>query len=330
MAAVPTIDVTALRFDPADPATAAQVDAACRATGCFRVVGQGVPDAARRALDDAAREFFALSDDEKSRIAMVHGGRAWRGWFPLGGELTSGVADQKEGLYFGTELGPDDPRVTAGLPLHGPNLFPVRPTALREAVLDYLQAVTEVGQLVLGAMAVALGLDAAWFATHLTTDPTVLFRIFRYPPLDGPGRDHRHSVGEHTDYGLLTLLGQDGTPGLEFRTDDGWVAVDPDPSALVVNLGDMLERMTAGRYRSTVHRVRNTSGRERLSFPLFLDPDWDAAVRPLPVGPADAAGTRRPAERWDGEDPHLWSGTYGEYLRSRVARVFPDLAADQL
>ena len=58
---------------------------------------------------------------------MPHGGRAWRGWFPLGGELTSGVPDRKEGIYFGAELGADDPRVRAGLPLHGPNLFPAQP-----------------------------------------------------------------------------------------------------------------------------------------------------------------------------------------------------------
>ena len=73
---------------------------------------------------------------------MVHGGRAWRGWFPVGGELTSGVPDRKEGIYFGAELGADDPRGARRAPLHGPNLFPRRPAGLRDAVLEYIDAMT--------------------------------------------------------------------------------------------------------------------------------------------------------------------------------------------
>ncbi len=78
-------------------------------------------------LDAQARTFFALDEDEKAKIAMPFAGRAWRGWFPVGGELTSGTPDRKEGIYFGSELGPDDPRVQAGIPLHGSNLFPGAP-----------------------------------------------------------------------------------------------------------------------------------------------------------------------------------------------------------
>ncbi len=89
---------------------------------------------------------------------------------------------------------------------------------------------------------------------------------------------------EHTDYGLLTILAQDGTGGLEVHAPDraSWIEVPPDPDVLVVNLGDMLERMTKGLYRSTPHRVRNNSGVGRLSFLFFLDPSWDATVTPMP------------------------------------------------
>ena len=82
-------------------------------------------------LERLAREFFAQPDDVKAEIAMVHGGAAWRGWFPLDGELTSGRPDHKEGIYFGTELGPDHPAVRAGRPLHGANLFPADPRRAR-------------------------------------------------------------------------------------------------------------------------------------------------------------------------------------------------------
>src|SRR5689334_24117730 len=133
------LDVAPLVTGRGDAApVAAAIDEACRDTGFFRVVGHGVDPALRGRLDRLAREFFALGEPEKAEIAMSRGGRAWRGWFPVGGELTSGIPDRKEGIYFGAELGADDARVAAGVPLHGPNLFPRRPAALRATVLEYL------------------------------------------------------------------------------------------------------------------------------------------------------------------------------------------------
>jgi isopenicillin N synthase-like dioxygenase len=304
-----------------------EIDVACRDTGFFYVTGHGVSPQLQARVEELAREFFALPEAEKSLIDMQRGGRAWRGWFPLGGELTSGVPDEKEGLYFGEELPAADTRVRAHLPLHGANLFPRRPAGLRDAVLEYMEAVTQVGHVLLRSMSVALGLDAGWFDRNLTASPTVLFRIFRYPPA-GAGRE-RWSVGEHTDYGLLTILAQDATGGLEVRSRAGWVAAPPIPDALVVNLGDMLERMTAGRYRSTPHRVRNTSDRDRVSFPLFLDPAWAAEVLPVPSAARDVERAREAdASRWDGVSVHDWSGTYGEYLLAKVSKVFPALIDD--
>jgi isopenicillin N synthase-like dioxygenase len=297
---------------------ARQIDRACRAHGFFRIVGHGAPAAVLASLDVAAREFFALPDAEKAAIGMANGGPAWRGWFEVGGELTSGRPDVKEGIYFGAELPTDHPAVRARRPLHGPNLFPARPRTLRSAVLGWMATMTELGHRLLGAVALGLGLDESWFARHVTADPTVLFRIFHYPPASDS-----HGVQEHTDYGLLTILAQDGTPGLEVRTQTGWIEVPPDPDVLVVNIGDMLDRMTAGRYRSTPHRVRNRSETGRLSFPFFFDPSWDAACPVLPLdgsAPADDA-----ARRWDRASVHAWDGTYGEYLSTKVANVFPAL-----
>src|SRR6185312_6034534 len=142
------------------------------------------------------------------------------------------------------------------------------------AVLAYLAALTGAAQSVLRGVAVSLDLDADYFADGYTADPTVLFRIFHYPP-SPPGSDD-WGVGEHTDYGLLTLLAQDANGGLQVRATDGWIDAPPIPGAFVCNLGDMLDRLTGGWYRSTPHRVRNRTGAERLSFPLFFDPDMTA------------------------------------------------------
>ncbi len=306
---------------------ARRIDAACRDTGFFGIVGHGVPPALLGDLDRAARAFFALDEERKAEIAMARAGAAWRGWFPVGGELTSGVPDRKEGIYFGVEHPPDHPRVVGATPLHGANQFPAVPTELRRSVLTWLDALRPVADAVMRGIAVGLGMPADWFSEHLTGDPTILFRIFHYPPVDAAlatSGVEEWGVGEHTDYGLLTLLVQDELGGLQVRGLDGeWIDVPATPGVIVCNIGDMLERLTGGRYRSTPHRVRNTSGRSRLSFPYFFDPSWDAHVPTLPideVSPAPASGTR-----WDGADVRAWDGTYGEYLTAKVARVFPDL-----
>jgi isopenicillin N synthase-like dioxygenase len=196
---------------------------------------------------------------------------------------------------------------------------------LRVAVLEFMSAATVAAQAVLEGIALALGLDATYFRAHYTADPTVLFRIFRYPP--ARPEDDVWGVGEHTDYGLLTLLLQDDVGGLQVKSRDGWIDVPPVDGALVCNLGDMLDRLTGGEFRSTPHRVRNTSGRERFSFPFFFDPSFDARIAPLPES---SAYRRTPLDeaitRWDHADVHAFDGTYGDYLLAKVARVFPDLA----
>jgi len=319
---LPVIDVAPLfgRDESARARVAEEIGAACRDNGFFFATGHGV-DPSR--LDALAREFFALPEDEKARIAMKHGGPAWRGSFPLFGELTSGKPDRKEGIYFGSELPANDPRVRAGTPLHGANQFPVRPAGLRDAVLDYLAVNTRAAHAIMEGIALSLGLDAQYFRQHYTDDPTILFRIFHYPP-DAAGSE-QWGVGEHTDYGLLTLLAQDDAGGLQVKTGRGWIEAPPIPGTLVCNIGDMLDRLTGGLYRSTPHRAKNTSGRGRLSFPFFFDPGWEAEIVPLP---SHAVAQDDRETRWDGGSVHDFTGTYGAYLLSKVGKVFPELKRD--
>ena len=305
-------------IDPAAPDAARQIDRACREVGFFAVPLPAPMRPMRDELIAAAAEFFALPVSEKARVRMAVGGRAWRGWFPLEGELTSGVPDRKEGYYFGAEL-PPDPR-----PMHGPNLWPARPAALAPLVTRWMAGMEALAQSLLARMAVGLGRPASFFVDGLTANPTPLFRIFRYPP-HPDGDTATWGVGEHTDYGLLTLLATDGTPGLEVKSHGEWIPAPADADLVICNLGDMLDRLTGGRYRSNPHRVRNHAGNDRYSLPFFFDPGWDAVVEPLEFDddwrvPADAQ------ERWDQANLHEVSGTYGEWLGAKVAKVFPDLA----
>jgi len=328
VADLPVIDVAPLvAGGPPGPlgGVARQIEIACREHGFFYVTGHGLDPGLLARLAAASAAFFALPLAAKMEIAMARGGRAWRGYFPVGAELTSGEPDLKEGLYFGTELGDDDPRVRAGLPLHGRNLFPAQVPELRDAVLAYLDALTGLGQVVLRGVALSLGLDADYFAAGYTAHPTILFRVFRYPAV--PTGDGGWGVGEHTDYGLLTLLAQDDNGGLQVGTPSGWVSAPPLAGTFVANIGDMLDRLTGGWYRSTPHRVRNVSGRDRYSYPFFFDPDFSARIPPLPGRAAVTSGGQ---PRWDGQNLHAFTGTYGDYLLGKVSKVFPELQRDVL
>jgi isopenicillin N synthase-like dioxygenase len=305
-------------------AVAARIGAACREHGFFYIVGHGIDPGLQRRLEDQSRRFFALPLEEKMEIRMAKAGRAWRGYFPIGGELTSGKPDLKEGLYFGLEHADDDPGVRAGLPLHGQNLFPDALPEMRDTVLKYMSALTDLGHALMSGLSMSLGLHPDAFRKY-TADPFVLFRIFHYPPSTEPeAADADWGVGEHTDYGVLTILKQDEHGGLEVKSGSTWVAAPPVPDAFVCNIGDMLERMTGGRYRSTPHRVRKQPTTGRFSFPFFFDPSFDARIEPL-IDPAETE--RRPqGGRWDGADVFSFGGTYGEYLTAKVSKVFPELA----
>lgn len=322
------IDVSALvdaGSSPADRlAVARQLDAAATRHGFFYAKHHGVDASLIDRLVQLAWRFFRQDEATKLRIPMSAGGRAWRGFFPLGGELTSNRPDWKEGLYLGSELGPEHPRVREGVILHGPNLWP-EIEGFRETVLAYLDATERLGHALMAGLALGLGLPERYFHDHGTADPLLLLRLFNYPSRAVPeGSTAQWGVGEHTDYGYLTILWQDDVGGLQVKTEHGWLDAPPIPGTFVCNIGDMLDRITGGRYRSLPHRVAiNTSGRDRLSIPLFFDPDFDTRIEPVP---GSGPGTDDSGRRWDGANLQAFSGTYGEYVTAKVGKVFPELA----
>lgn len=337
--AVPIIDCApwlAHRSDAQPPPAALAVceamHVACRDVGFFYIVGHDVPPAAAHALEAQSRIFFDLPVAAKLECAMSRGGRAWRGYFPVGDELTSGRPDLKEGLYCGTELAASDPRAGV-VPLHGANVFPDDGVpGLRPAVLGWMAHCARLAEALLEALAVGLlGLaHRRYFVERFAAEPTQLFRVFRYPAPapDAAARDE-WGVREHTDYGILTLLRQDQSGGLQVKSWDGvWVDAPPLRESFVVNIGDMLELWTRGLYRATPHRVRNAAAHDRYSWPFFFDPSFDA-----PLGPIDTAllppwpAGRPPADaRWDGASMDAVQGTYGQFVVAKVARVFPQSA----
>ena len=325
MRTVRVIDIDPLLNGCESERVAEEIGQACRECGFFYIVGHGVDSNLQQQLETVSRDFFAQPLDAKMNIRMDRGGAAWRGYFPVGQELTSGKRDRKEGIYFGAELPRDHPRVADGTPLHGQNLFPENLPEFRSVVLTYLDEMTRLGHTLMRGIALSLGLEGTYFFEHYTADPLVLFRIFNYPPdLTAGSPEPSWGVGEHTDYGLLTILKQDDVGGLEVKSKGHWIPAPPIPGSFICNIGDMLDRMTAGEYRSTPHRVHNVATRDRLSFPFFFDPNWQARINPIALPGARAVAGDR-AERWDHASVHDFGGTYGEYVLAKIAKVFPRL-----
>jgi isopenicillin N synthase-like dioxygenase len=338
---LPIIDVSPLLITnstvSSQQETAEQIHQACRDWGFFYVKNHGVSMKLQEKLLELSRAFFAQPLENKMQIAMSKGGRAWRGYFPVGNELTSGKPDGKEGLYLGTEINDDNhPKVRDKVPLHGRNQFPSignDQNEFRDVILSYMKVIEDLGRSIMSGLARSLKLNADFFdKNYFRNEPTCLFRIFNYPAsfCQQEGNKNLWGVGEHTDYGMLTLLLQDDIGGLQVKTSKGeWIQAPPISNTFVCNIGDMLDRMTGGYYRSTPHRVRNLStSRDRLSFPFFLDPNWDAEVLPVPMEGVTAIDDDV-EHRWDKTSVRTFHGTYGEYLLKKVSRVFPDLAQEQ-
>ncbi|MBW4687944.1 MAG: isopenicillin N synthase family oxygenase [Komarekiella atlantica HA4396-MV6] len=318
---VPVIDISTLVSQTSNSDIVAdQIRQACQDYGFFYIIGHGVDEQLQEQLEYLSRQFFAQDIETKLKIRMALGGRAWRGYFPVGNELTSGRPDLKEGIYFGVELEENHPLVKASIPMHGCNLFPSNIPQFRETVLEYMQSMTKLGHTLMAGIALSLGLRDSYFADRYTKDPLILFRIFNYPP--NPSLSE-WGVGEHTDYGVLTILKQDNVGGLQVKSKSGWIDAPPIPNSFVCNIGDMLDRMTRGLYRSTPHRVQNLSTSNRLSFPFFFDPNFNVEVKPIEL--KDIVVNDDQSDRWDKASVHEFRGTYGEYLLNKVSKVFPEL-----
>ena len=176
---IPIVDIRPLLSETeGHHRVAGNIAEACRDCGFFYIINHGVDEDLQARLEQVSQKFFAQDLGTKLEIGMSHAGRAWRGYFPVGGELTSGKPDLKEGIYFGAELEWDHPLVKAHTPLHGPNLFPAHMPQFRQLTLDYMAAMTQLGHRLVAGISLSLGLEESYFAKHYTSDPLILFRIY--------------------------------------------------------------------------------------------------------------------------------------------------------
>lgn len=268
---IPILDANAL--DPAQLLKIAQQ------VGFFYLNGHGISDNRIEAAFTAAENFFAQPETDKAQIAVDTDQRGWmaQGMTTLEGSATH---DAKEVFFWGWETAPFDPDID--LPMVAVNRWP---PGLRAPVMSYYFEVVDLGRKVLSALAEGLGKSPDFFEPAYEK-PLARGQLVYYPPVDEDDlAAQRFSAAEHTDFGVLTMLMQDDTGGLQVKNRAGdWIDAPPIPGTFVCNIGDLLEHWTGGQLVSTPHRVINMSGQARFSIPIFCDPGSATLIDPADFG----------------------------------------------
>jgi isopenicillin N synthase-like dioxygenase len=280
---VPVIDIAPLGGDrAAEAAVVAEMRRACEATGFFYIANHGIAPATVAEMFRQSRRFFALPLAARQAVSLTKS-PLYRGYLPIGarGENRERKPDLLESFNIGRELGPDDPAVRAGTPLHGPNQWPDGLPGFRAVLLDYYAQLDALALRLLGGFALALGLPRDGLdARH--RQPLNSIRLLHYPPEPDPGFELL-GARPHRDTGIFTILLQDENLGLEVADPAGdWMVVPPIPGTFVVNIAEMMAVLTNGRFATALHRVINCYGRDRYSIPYFVTPDYDAVIETLP------------------------------------------------
>ncbi len=289
---IPVIDISPFTTSGREEdktVVAAQLASACEETGFFCIVGHGVDEALISRTRQCGSEFFALPRETKHLI-LRSASRTGRGYYPLADRAlarTLGVEtppDLQEAWVMTREDLPDDPyfQTETASYFFGLNLWPGEVPGFRETVLEYFSALSDLGQRVMGALALALDLEEDYFVEKFDK-PTNQFRFIHYPPQRTAPETGQLRAGAHTDYGALTILRGDDVPGtLQIKLPrTGWTDIRPPPDAFVCNLGDAMARWTGGHWASTLHRVGNPPvpmPQGRITLVFFHQPNYDIVL----------------------------------------------------
>jgi isopenicillin N synthase-like dioxygenase len=288
---IPTIDLAPfLRGGEAEKhEVARQVDEACKSIGFFTIVGHGVPEDLIAATRKVAVDFFALPTEEKLKIERPPQ-KTSRGYFGFKDRSIAyslGEAappDLQEAFGFGPEGVAFDSRDEQAQAMLAPNLWPDRPAEFRSTMLAYRKAMTDLSMNFLRAVATALDVREEFFKDKFDRQPSAI-RLIRYPAVTERPQPGQLRAGAHTDYGVMTYIRGDDTPGgLQVRHRNGdWIDVHPDPKAFVCNIGDLMARWSNDRWVSTLHRVAvpppEAEPKDRISLVFFQTPNHDADIR---------------------------------------------------
>lgn len=320
---LPIVDIAALRT-PGSPgaqsATQSLYDALA-SVGFAVLVGHGVDSGVISDMRAAVRTVFDTPRAVLSLDTVVKGN--YRGYVPLGyftPNSGKGKGDQYEAWKLHHETAADDP-IRNECDLYGPNVWPRIDSDVRRRVMSYWSAMKSLCDSLITALCAAMGIEARTILDAMS-NPLTNMTLLNYPPTD-PQPD-TWGIHPHKDFNVLTVLAHDPVGGLEVRTRDGeWIDARCPEDGLVLNVGDMLELWSGGRLISTPHRVTNTSGRARQSFPFFYKPRYDVVVEPL-LTPID--GFDRQPLHVGTSAADIWYSNWPDTSSTDPAQVLGDYA----
>lgn len=273
--AIPVVDLSMLRDSSSATDVANALHRASQSLGFIYVKGHGITQQSIDRARKYAFDFFRSSDANKATVLVSS---SHRGWLKPGASKMDddAKADLKESFLWGHEHIHDTSYDTH--PLRGTNQWPTFVPELREAAVTYFNQAHDVASLLMQGFALGLKLDKNFFLQSADR-PLSRASFVYYPAQPADSEQMQFGVAPHTDFGVLTVLCQDDTGGLQVQDINGdWIHAPPIEGTLVVNVADLLCRWTAGEYKSTPHRVINTSGTERLSLVLAFDPNPETII----------------------------------------------------
>ena len=299
---IPEIDLSAVLNN--DEKTIARLREGAEDIGFLTVTNTALSRADVERVIAVYRDFFRLPESAKSLVDMAKTGSN-RGWGASGSEQVDPEAnpDYKQVFDCGFELPEDDPLRQSGLGVYAPNLWPEEVPEFKAEIVEYYDRAMRVSMQILRGIATAIGEDAGFFVDKFDR-PMALLRGNYYPERPKWAGEKDFGIATHTDYGCLTLLATDGTPGLEVRKrGGGWIPVSAEPGTFIINFGEMLQMWTGGRVVATPHRVRGTD-HERVSIPMFFNPNYNTNVAPRGSDKVILAGEHL-TKRYDETYVHL-------------------------
>ncbi|WP_340600947.1 isopenicillin N synthase family dioxygenase [Acinetobacter sp. HZNU-JH01] len=283
MKKLPVINITPL-YDVSHPEYAKvchQIDQACREWGFFYISGYKANQLPY--VYDLAKQFFSKPLLEKLQLDIQKNKNTHRGYGALGVEQLNPdlPEDFKEIFDMGVHLDHNHPDVVNQEPLRGPNVYP-NIENWETVMQGYFDEMLELAKVLLNAMSHAIGLPQNYFE-HCLKDSLCFFRLIHYPPTLDNTDKASFNAGTHTDYGCVTILAQDEIGGLQVQDVHGqWIDAPPIPDTYVINIGDMMARWSNDTYKSTPHRVSSPKGKQRFSFPFFIQPSPHTVIQCLP------------------------------------------------
>lgn len=319
---IPVVDIKPLgsrgcRHDE----TIAAIGAACRDYGFFHITGHGIPSDLIEHVWCETKRFFALPLDAKQAVSRSKENA--RGWYNR--ELTKNTRDMKEVFDFGHTPHPELPdNDQANWTQDGFNRWPATRLCpgFRPIMQEYLGACERVAFTLLEAIAKSLAVPPETLTRDFVGQHTSFVRLNYYPRYDPlcperPASATGHlGIHHHTDAGVLTVLLQDDVSALEINVDGQWILVEPVISAVVVNIGDIVQVWSNDRYPAPLHRVRASTNRERYSLPYFFNPVSEAVYAPL----ANLTNEQSP--------PRYWPINWGDFRWKRQQGDYADYGAE--